>query len=225
MKFAGARAFVLCVCFAAIHLFSPSKAAAAVVVTMVGTVEEGSLNGGDLAGSLFTYNAVITNTTDIDDVYPDIGTFVVDFAQLDFGSNRVYDFGTQPGYFAWGTQDSAMFPDSFYAYAFLSVDVPNSVYSDGFGFSGTNTSLTGFDPNLLGEFGPFDQFDQSWTFNTTTGSFSANNGLGDTLVLSRLGTNGILAVTAVPEPSAGALVFLVFGTSLLRGNRSSRVRI
>jgi hypothetical protein len=224
MKTAKAKPIVLCACFTATFLLGASKAAAALVVTMVGTVEEGSLNNTDLAGSLFTYSAIITNPTDIDDVYPDTGTFVVDHAQLDFGVNRVYDFGPQPGYFNWGTTTSQNFPNAFYAYFVLTVDVPNSVYADGFGFSGVNTSLSGFDPNVLSKFGPFNEFDQSWTFNTTPGSFLTSNGLGDTLVLSRLGTSGVLAVTAVPEPSSGALVLSMLRAGLMRRRRSTGVR-
>lgn len=214
MKFSYKSPIVVIACFLGIFLQSIDTAPAAVVVTMLGTVEEGSLNGTDLAGSFFSYEALINDTTDIDDVFPNTGTFVVDSARLDFGARGLYDFGAQPGFFNWGISGR-----NFYAYSVLNVDVPTTSYTDGFGFSDTDTSISGFDPAVLTDFGPYDQFDTSWTFDTAAGPFTASNGLGDTIVMSRLGTSGILAVTAVPEPASGFALLCIAGMGTLRRRR------
>lgn len=192
-----------------------SAARGEAVVSMFGTVQSGSLNGTDLAGADFVYGAVITDTTDLDDVFPDIGTFAVETAFLDFGG-EVFDFGSQESYFSWGLGDG-----NFYAGALLNVDVPTSTYTDGFNFSGSNATLTGFDPESLVDFGPFTDFDQSFTFNTATGPFSATNDLGDQLILSGLSNSGglLVTVTAIPEPSSFLTLTLIGGISLIRVRR------
>lgn len=168
----------------------PAVAQALFVVTMIGTVEKGNLNGTDLSGELFSYYGLILDPTDVDNVYPDIGTFRVDEAILEFGADLSFDFGAEPGYFFWGLEN-----DSFYAYAGLTVDVTSSTYDHGFGFSGAATSLNDFDPNQLVNFGPYDQLDEGWTYGVPGEStFSATNSLGDTLVVESLADFGLLYV-------------------------------
>jgi len=81
---------------------SPRFARGEVVIEMTGTVEEGNLNGVDLAGAEFFYGGIVTNNANIYSTGPDFGVFVIDAGFIDFGDRGLFDFGFQPAYFFWG---------------------------------------------------------------------------------------------------------------------------
>lgn len=144
--------------FAACLLLPSSSTEAEIVVGMVGEVEEGNFNGADLAGSQFVFGGIITNPTDIDDVFPDIGTFAVNEAFLDVGDRGLFVFDPLDNYFYWGFDRG-----DFHVGTVRQVDVSTSTYRHGLQLWETDSSLD-FDPSVLRSFGPYDAFDSSLAY-------------------------------------------------------------
>lgn len=205
---------------AILNVYFASTASSAIVVSMVGTVEEGNLNGVDLAGVEFAFGGIVNNNVNIDNVFPGIGTFVLDEAILDFGDRGFFDFGSQPSYFFWGTNT----PLRFYAAVATNVDVATTLYGNAFGFFDTQpdpADFADFDPTRLTNFGPYTEFDNGYTSNADNdfGPFSLENEFGDSIVMNDFANSGALFITTVPEPSAGLGIVAIFATTAFRRRR------
>ncbi|GAB5406815.1 MAG: hypothetical protein Aurels2KO_50460 [Aureliella sp.] len=198
---------------ALLFIFLIQAADAALVVSMVGEIQEGNLNGTNLAGSVFSYEAIVTRTTDLEASRNDLGTFAVAQATFDFGAAGQYSLGAEPSYFYWGLTGGA-----FYSGIALSVDVQAQRYDNVLQWLDSSTDLNAFEPNTLRPFDPFSDFDSASTFGSggVAGPFSGTNALGDTLVISRMSNTGILAVTAVPEPSTLAVMLGLLPVAMVR---------
>lgn len=196
---------------------TPRIARSEVVIQMTGTVVEGNLNGVDLAGANFSYGGIVTNNTNIDDVFPGIGTFVVDTAFLDFGDRGFFDIGLQPSYFSWILQG-----ETFSTFIGLSVNVETSEYQDGFSYRDVDANLPNFDASQLSNFGPYGGFDEGFVYGATDDPpLIARNDFGDLLTLNALSGSATLTITAIPEPSAVLFGSVVVAALCVRYRRRS----
>lgn len=176
--------------------------------TITGTIADGTLNGFDLFGLDFTFNATITNSVD-QSSNEQAGTFYADAAWFSFDNGA--SFVADPN--AIGIIVTNDNQGDFFQIGFLTDLVE---LTDALGYSDFSEPLQ-FDPNILQEISFVDSFD----LLASNGTLNTSNTAGDFLEIAFLGnaTNATAQIVAIPEPSATIFGLVLILPCLVRRSR------
>ena len=174
-----------------IFSFSSARVSADFYLASIsGSIETGTFNEMDLAGSSFSFNAVISNSSDqAKDL--DVGIYLAEQAWFDFGALGIYEADPNDLGFVI-VQQAALFQLGFASDTESIIDSIRYIEV-------LNQGDPPFDPNVLIEIPLVTSFNGFGS----NGLFSTTNSDGDSLVIERLANpnSASARVVFVPEPA------------------------
>lgn len=202
-------------------VFAASNVHAGLVVTMTGTIEDGTLNGNSLNGQGFTVTADLLDGVDLYTVDNVSGIFSVTAAVIRFSQASESIFDPSRIYFSQSFTPLPSGADGDFVVAFIDRSTPPFDDFNQFGYQHYSSLIPAYNPNAISAFA-YSDFRTSFSYSgIPAGSARFENG-ANSLQLTSLGLANASFVSTVPEPSGLAVMTCASVCFLLRRRKRNR---